>query len=328
MLVALRTRWDYWRRVAAAYLTNRGSQLTFWHETPAVTPDFSTDRLGLYYMPFAEKADYAGPFDAAGIPMLDYRGKLGLRYNPIAIAQYGLGNYNLYVEEASRDREERFLAAADWLVARLEPNEQGVWVWNHDFDWEYRSTLRAPWYSGLAQGQGISLLLRAHAATGKDAYADAAEKAFVALTTDVTNGGALYIDGRGDKWIEEYVVSPPTHILNGFMWALWGVNDFRMATGSTAAAALFDDSVGTLRSNLATYDTGWWSLYEHSGTRLPMLASPFYHRLHIVQLRVMSQLTGDDFFDTYADKWERYAQSPFKRRRALAQKILFKIVHY
>ena len=57
-----------------------------------------------------------------------------------------------------------------------------------------------------------------------------------------------------------------------------------------------EDSLATLKANLNVYDTGFWSLYEQSGTRLPMVASPFYHRLHIVQLRVMAKLTGDEFF--------------------------------
>ncbi len=36
------------------------------------------------------------PYDASGIPQLDYHGHIGLQYNPIAIAQFGLGNYNLW----------------------------------------------------------------------------------------------------------------------------------------------------------------------------------------------------------------------------------------
>ena len=35
-----------------------------------------------------------------------------------------------------------------------------------------------------------------------------------------------------------------------------------------------------------------------------MLASPFYHRLHIVQLQVLHRITGEDIFQQYADKWE------------------------
>ena len=38
---------------------------------------------------------------------------------------------------------------------------------------------------------------------------------------------------------------------------------------------IFDRGVETLLRNLPRFDTGYWSLYEQSGTRLKMLASPF-----------------------------------------------------
>ena len=95
----------------------------------------------------------------------------------------------------------------------------------------------------------------------------------------------------GDLWFEEYIVSPPTHILNGFIWALWGVYDYFLATQDDVAHDLCARGVRTLQHNLDSYDLGFWSLYEQSGTRLPMVASRFYHRLHIVQLRVMHHLT-------------------------------------
>lgn len=72
-------------------MTNNKSQLTFWHGEPQVNGNFTPDKLGEYYMLFILKADYNGYFDEKGIPMLDYRGAVGLQYNPIAIAQYGLG---------------------------------------------------------------------------------------------------------------------------------------------------------------------------------------------------------------------------------------------
>ena len=78
----------------------------------------------------------------------------------------------------------------------------------------------------------------------------------------------------------------------------------------------------------ARFDTGYWSLYEQSGTRLKMLASPFYHRLHIVQLRVMSNLTGDTRFAAVAERWEGYAKSRGNRARALIAKSVFKLLHY
>ncbi len=156
----------------------------------------------------------------------------------------------------------------------------------------------------------------------------AADKAFVALTRPIAEGGVLFEDEEKNLWIEEYLVDPPTHILNGFMWALWGVFDYWLARTDASAKQVFERGVETLLHNLARFDTGYWSLYEQSGTRLKMLASPFYHQLHSVQLRVMSKLTGDARFAAVAERWEGYAQRRSNRSRALVEKSIFKLLHY
>jgi len=321
-------RLNYYRRVFRAYLLPGGSQLSFWHDSAELNRDASTHSLGEYYMTFAEKAGYAGPHDACGIPMLNYRGVIGMQHNPIAIAQWGLGNYNVFCQTGDTDARKKFLLASDWLCERLQQNSHGVHVWNHLFDWEYRQTLKAPWYSGLAQGQGISLLVRAHAETGETKYLQNAGLAFRAFQSDIEGGGVVFRDQSGDIWFEEYIVSPPTHILNGFVWAAWGVYDYFLATGSREAIDLFARAVETLQSNLASYDMGFWSLYELSCTLLPMIASPFYHRLHIAQLRVMHRITSERLFAQFADRWENYARSRSKRTRALCYKGAFKLCYY
>lgn len=326
--MTLAARWHYYRRIIPAYLGSGRSQLTFWHETPEINPHATSAQLGPYYMRFGRKADYPGPYDAAGIPMLDYRGGIGLQYNPIAIAQWGLANCNIFDSSREQSRRDKFLKAADWIAANLEENACGLCVWNHHFDWEYRSTLKAPWYSGLAQGQGVSLLLRAYAETHDKTYAEAASRAFVSLTKPIEEGGVLFEDAQSNLWIEEYLVDPPTHILNGFIWALWGVFDFWLARSDAAARLIFDRGVKTLLRNLDRYDTGYWSLYEQSGTRLKMLASPFYHQLHIVQLQGMATLTADRRFTQYAERWQRYANRRTNRARALLEKSAFKLLHY
>ncbi len=321
-------RLSYYRRIFSAYLLGGNSHLTFWHETPQGNPNAPVDHLGEYYMTFAAKADYPGPFDSAGIPMLDYRGRIGSQYNPIAIAQYGLGNFNLLRATGDPARRTRFLLAADWLRSHLEPNSFGVHVWNHHFDWEYRDTLRAPWYSALAQGQGISLLVRAHRETGEQRYLEAARQAFASFCKPTTQGGVTFTDDNRDLWFEEYLVSPPTHILNGFIWAAWGVHDYFLATREELARDLFTRAAQTQMRNLNRYDLGFWSLYELAGTRLPMVASPFYHQLHIVQLRIMQRLTGEKEFARVGDRWESYGRSRAKRTRALCYKSAFKLCYY
>jgi hypothetical protein len=326
--MALTNRLQYYRRIFSAYLGPGKSQLTFWHETPTANPRLVSNRLGEYYMLFAEKADYTGIHDDAGIPMLDYRGKVGPQYNPIAIAQWGLANFNRYVSARDATAEKKFLSASDWLRDNLERNSANIPVWQHHFDWDYRDTLRAPWYSGLAQGQGISLLLRAAAASGKNDYLDAARSAFESLSRTSAEGGVLFVDEFQDVWIEEYIVTPPTHILNGFIWAVWGVYDYSLTFPTSQARDLFNRCVETLTKNLARYDNGFWSLYEQSGTRLPMVASRFYHQLHIVQLRVMHQLTNLAVFSQTADRWEEYSRNRLNRARALAHKSIFKLCYY
>lgn len=321
-------RLHYYDRIFRAYLLPGKSHLTFWHETPEENAQASYDELGEYYMTFAEKADYRGHYDAAGTPMLDYHGQIGLQYNPIAIAQYGLGNFNLHSRNRDPERRRKFLTVSDWLCANLEQNPFGIRVWNHKFDWEYRDTLHAPWYSGLAQGQGISLLVRAHRETNDKRYLEAARHAFQSFSCSIAEGGVVFTDERGDPWIEEYLVDPPTHILNGFIWAAWGIRDYFLATSEQGAADLFSRFTGTLARNLEGYDLGFWSLYEQSGTRLKMIASPFYHQLHIVQLRILQRMTGNEFFGKVAARWEAYTRSRAKRTAALCYKSAFKLCYY
>jgi len=326
--MSLAHRLNYYRRIFPAYLGRRNSHLTFWHDSPEINLRSAAHKLGEYYMPFLEKADYPGPYDAGGIPLLDYQGSLGRQYNPIAVAQFGLGNFNAFCRSGDLARRQKFLGIADWLVVNLETNRAGLRVWNHHFNWEYRTTLRAPWHSALAQGQGISVLVRAYSETQDSRYMEAAQYAFAAFQKETGDGGVLHVDQRGDLWLEEYIVSPPTHILNGFIWAMWGVYDYWLTTADDAARQLFAATTATLKRNLVSYDAGFWSLYELAGTRLKMLASPFYHRLHIAQLGVLHKLTGEEIFARYAGKWSAYRYNFFNRNAALAYKSAFKLLYY
>lgn len=318
----------YWLRIFKVYLTKTPSYLNFWHEEPAINSDFKKDRLAEYYMTFEDKAKYAGPKDKKGVILFDYYGNIGRQYNPVAIAQYGLGHYNLYLKRGNKKNLEIAREQADWLVENLEVNQKGLMVWQHHFDWTYKKLLKAPWYSALAQGAGISLLLRIHLATKEEKYLKTAKEAFEAMTVEMTDGGVKFFDENKNIWLEEYIIFPPTHILNGFIWALWGVWDYYLVTRKRAARDLFDACVETLKKNINKYDTGFWSLYDLSKQFLKMLASPFYHKLHIVQLEVMSELTSEAIFNFYARKWREYQNNKFYQYLALVYKAIFKLIYF
>ena len=319
----------YWQRIFSAYVFGSSSHLSFWHGDPRINEQASLTTIGQYFMLFEEKANYTDHVDSSGIPLLNYRGSIGPQYNPIAISQYGLGNHDLFLRTNDSIRKDKLLVSADWLVENLTETKPGLHFWLHHFDWEYRIKLKAPWRSGLAQGQGISLLTRAYKLTGDDKYKTSAMAAFEAMKISTSDGGVGFVDESGDTWIEEYIVDPPTHILNGFIWAMWGIRDVALEFGTPDADELWKNGIDTIKKNLSEYDTGRWSLYELSGyERLPMLASSFYHRLHIVQLNILSEMTGDSFFSEVAERWLQYSESARNRIEAKLRKIAFKLLRY
>jgi hypothetical protein len=321
-------RLSYLQRVLRAYVLGGNSQLTFWHETPTVNDQAFTGELTQYYMTFEHKAHYPGPFDSDGVPLLDYHGKVGKQYNPIAVAQYALGNYNLARRTGEQRYSDRFRTNAEWLLHHLDATPHGTYLWPHHFDFEYFRPLIAPWYSGLAQGQGLSVLLRAHVVTGRREYLEMARHVFRSLATAIPAGGVQYTDEEGCLWIEEYLVDPPTHILNGFIWALWGIHDYHLLTGEQEAKTLFDRYTETIVSHLPQYDLGFWSLYELTPQRIKSIASPFYHRLHLVQLEIMYRLTGREAFAECGRRWRHYAERTSLRLTAKAYKVAFKLLYY
>ena len=322
-------RLSYFQRIFAAYLFTKESQLSFWHDEPRVCEEaFLRPQERLYYMDFSQKARYTALLDKHGIPLLNYHGSIGPQYNPIAISQYGLGNFNLY--KISRDREAwiKCVRAADWLVEHLEKNKQGHAVWMHHFDWDYAKPLRAPWYSGLAQGQGISLLYRVFRETRDIKYKKTMQKAYAVFQHQIEQGGVIFFDDKKNVWIEEYITDPPTHILNGFIWALWGVYDYFLCIQTRDIYTLWHAGLQTLQHALQCYDIKYWSRYDLSKTKLDNVASLFYHTLHIIQLDVLYRLTKMHIFKAYKEAWQQYAISRLCRMRAVVQKSIFKLVYF
>ena len=70
------------------------------------------------------------------------------------------------------------------------------------------TAIRSRRYSALAQGQGISVLVRAHKESGDVRYLESAQRALASFFQTTDSGGVAFTDDRGDLWFEEYIVSP------------------------------------------------------------------------------------------------------------------------
>ena len=180
--------------------------------------------------------------------------------------------------------------------------------------------LEPPWCSALAQGQAASVFVRAHMRSGDERFAVAARKAIAPLLPTSTSGLLVVtVDGVVP---EEAPSDPPSLILNGWIYALWGLWDVAVGLGDSDCRRVLEDSARCLQRSLARYDVGWWSRYSLYPHPRPDLAKPFYHRLHVDQLDVLYRLLGYPEFLETARRWAGY-DTLSRRLAVLAQKALF-----
>ena len=86
-------------------------------------------------------------------------------------------------------------------------------------------SLEPGWYSAMAQGHAMSLLSRAYSQSQNPLYLRAAYQAINPFLVPSSEGGVLtYLFGQ-HPWYEEYPTLPPSFVINGFMYALFGLYD-------------------------------------------------------------------------------------------------------
>lgn len=198
------------------------------------------------------------------------------------------------------------LLMADWLMDNWTENEKRAAVWTYKFDLDFYGT-SSPWISAMAQGEAVSLLLRVHSFNSDPEYLRIAEKAIQAFRYPIFKGGVCSTFSDGSLSLEEFPSRPASHVLNGSIFALLGIYDYFLQTKDREIRRIYDTTLDGLKQNLQYYDTGYWTLYELSPTR--RLASPLYQLVHVRLMQILWQITGDDFYKSYADKWNDYLTS-------------------
>jgi len=242
--------------------------------------------------------------DEFNIPLNAHHG--GLHYNPVTIAHHGLELYSIMVSKGELVCD-KFSNIVNWAINNQ--NVDGGWpfTFDHMFFKDRVEFLKAPWYSALSQGMMISLFVR------NSRFSDEMEK-YVDLSMEiieknVESGGCLRSNIDGLYFYEEYPTTPPSYVLNGFMFCLVGLYDASIVLKSEKASILFEAGMNTLEHLLPLYDLGSGTSYDlthyFSGVEGPNQARNSYHRLHISLLSLLNQVS-EGRFARVVSRWDSY----------------------
>lgn len=271
---------------------------------------FSTDEVKGYYNNLTEKVTMQPQLlGTDSLPTIEAEDGKEVFF-PVAIFQYGLGAYDLYLQTGDNQYKQKFMQCVEWTSKHQE--DTGAWK---NFAHLYPDHP----YGAMAQGEATSLLVRAYICTKEQRYLEQAKASLDFMLKPVDEGGcSLYQD-------DELVLLEYTHksaVMNGWIFALFGLYDYELATGGQGGyQETMRKSMATLKKYLSRFTNSFWSMYDLDGH----IASPFYHNLHIAQMQALYQMTKQEIFNYYAEKWESYAKAPLKKGKAFLIKAYQKI---
>jgi heparosan-N-sulfate-glucuronate 5-epimerase len=278
------------------------------HVNQGVGKIYSLSEVKGYYNDFTEKVTKGDNYYEVKIPVLKAESGLDVQF-PIAIFQYGLGAYDLYLLKQEDLFFEKFKITVDWAM----DNQKVDGSWNNF----YFNHPEAP-YSSMAQGEGVSLLVRAYKEFNDIKYLLAAKKAIDFLIIPIENGGTTkYIND--EVFLQEFTNKPT--VLNGWIFTLFGLYDYLKIDNDSEVRNIYDRSIQTLKRHLVNFDNGYWSKYDLD----KMITSPFYHKLHISQLKVMYEITGEVTFNDYSKRWETFNNKSINRLKSFIVKAIQKL---
>lgn len=231
-------------------------------------------------------------------------------YHPCEIAQAVCAYYDLYIES----NDKRYI---DLLFSNIK--------WLSDNYVEYKDTYVYPfpfaiktfgekegWISGMYQGIILSAFIRASILSNDNSFTTAIQKVYNSYSLKLGDKYGFMVEDEYGLWYEESMLNQPTHILNGFVYAIYGLADYYKFSKDEEAGINLNKCYQTLENTIPHFDMGYWSFYDLNGT----IASYDYHnKMHIPILYSLYELTGKDIFKEYAIKWQTYSTSKICKLR-------------
>ncbi len=276
------------------------------HVNQGIGQVYSKTNISGYYNDLTEKI-IKSDVEEFGLPLTEMPDGKKISF-PIAIFQYGLGAYDLYILTEKKEYLNRFMTAVEWTYSKQLDNGG----WKTFFE-------NSNPFSSMAQGEGASLLIRAYCKTGDLKYFESAKKAIYFMIKSVENGGATIYE-KNNVYLKEFCNSPV--VLNGWIFSIFGLYDYLLINkNDKKIKKIYNNTIQTLNDNLYKYDIGYWSKYDID----KKIASPFYHKLHSSLLYVLHDLTNNSLFFDYAQKFKKYQENRIYKIKAFIIKAYQKV---
>ena len=270
---------------------------------------FEPGKLGGYFNNMTQKVTMEPALlEGDGLPVLKTE-QGEMVYFPVAIFQYGLGTWDLYLQTGDGRYEKKFLQCAEWAISKQEAS--GAW---NNFFFYYPDHP----YGAMCQGEGVSLLVRAWQHTKEEKYLTAAKKAVDFMILPAEQGGTAQY---ADELLQLLEYTHRKVVLNGWVFALFGLYDWTLVCDEPQYKKLLEQTLASLCAVLPDFDNGYWSVYDAEGR----IASPFYHNLHIAQMQALHLITGNSAFGNTAQRWQSYQNKNWNATRAFLKKAWQKI---
>ena len=277
--------------------------------------------LGCYYQNIAPAIIHINnkkfaSLDEHGIPY--YISGNEKKYSIVLVIQYGQMCFDLMKKGIDEENNfKKLLKCVEWLDSKSE-FFIGTKIWRSESNDQYQ--LDDGWVSGMYQGQALSLYLRAYQLLEKPEYLNSAELIFKSFFITYEQGGFVRKDNFGNLWFEEYPGKEPSFVLNGFIYAMFGILDFYRVTKNPQALAVWEDCVNTLEKNLHKYDVWYWSLYDQ--LKKELVSYYYMKNVHIPLMEIMYLLTNKEIFNKFAKKWKKSLNNRFHK---IVVQIMYRI---
>lgn len=220
-----------------------------------------------------------------------------LYYNPTDVGFWGTNLFDRYMNVQDSLYLNYAFRHRDKLIDLM--NEDGYL----EYRINYRHYIRIytdPWYSGIAQGQALSLFSRL-AYYAQDSLSEImAHKVYETLDPhNPISKEVVFVDNSGYTWIEEYPHDPPDHTFGGFMRAIIGLYDYYcLLKNDEQTARVLSIYLTTVKDNMYRFRNPGGVYYYCLRFKRTY---PDYQQIVVKELNFLTIMTQDSSFSIFAD---------------------------